>query len=641
MKLLAIIRKNITILLRNRLSTSLILLGPIALLVLIGVGFNTNSPLGIKVGVYADKNSEITNDFIAKLGKTNFTIERYESEQKCSESVIKGRSHLCIAFPNAKNGSSGEKRQKVKFYVDYSRYNLVWTLINRINQQLTLASNEVSIDLTDDLLNSVKSNYIKLQEQQESIKSIQSGIDSINTQLDSLDLGYRFNFNTTSMDRLLAESGNSRQKIQNFRDSTISDLDDSQAKLDGLQAQAIHTRAMLDEQNSKLKQTRKVMQKAYDTINCSRIDHQDLSPYIYNEDLFFQKMAEKNSECSILLTTINQLNEYIAANEQQIQAIDQLLEGIQVSKAKISSMKEKTDAAHKDTMESLYYADANINLMKSQLNNASNELSEKQISLGTKMGGIKSSVRKDSELFAGMEADIGKSADQLRKITDIEPSSIINPFTTTIQGVATERKAYEFMIPILFAILITFVGILSASTLVIKEKKSKALFRNLISPSNDITFIIGTYLTCLIVLVGQLLFLLLIASLVLNVSLGTNPLNILWLIILSCSAFIFIGMIIGYIFKTEEIVVLTAVCIIALTIFFSGIILPLESIKPPLNIITSISPFSSTSQAMNKLMILGQDMQAIGREIQDLSIKLAALAILVVATYKIGKKNVI
>ena len=75
---------------------------------------------------------------------------------------------------------------------------------------------------------------------------------------------------------------------------------------------------------------------------------------------------------------------------------------------------------------------------------------------------------------------------------------------------------------------------------------------------------------------------------------------VLFLII---AVFVLLGMLLGYIFKSEETTTLGALFIASILLFFSNTILPLESLPEKIKAITLFNPFVVSQELLKGLMI--------------------------------------
>ncbi len=153
MKVFKVTAKNLKLLMRSKTSMLVIVLGPLMIMLLVGFAFNNNSVSKLNVGYYSSENTELTSSFIDTLRENpSFVLINYSSEQQCVEMIQQGKVHLCVIFPNdfkLENNKSNE----LQFYVDQSRINFVYSIIDTVSSKLDVTSTQLSYQMTTDLIN--------------------------------------------------------------------------------------------------------------------------------------------------------------------------------------------------------------------------------------------------------------------------------------------------------------------------------------------------------------------------------------------------------------------------------------------------------------------------------------------------------
>ncbi|MCK4997192.1 ABC transporter permease [Candidatus Pacearchaeota archaeon] len=192
---------------------------------------------------------------------------------------------------------------------------------------------------------------------------------------------------------------------------------------------------------------------------------------------------------------------------------------------------------------------------------------------------------------------------------------IVSPIKTKIEAISSDADSSDYVVPIILSLIALFGSILLSSTFIIKEKKTKAFFRNFMAPTRNITFILSTYLTCLAILLIQFSLIFVGAKYMLKIDIMSmiGPLFITLLITLL--AFVSIGMFIGYLFRSDETVIFASMIFSALLMFFSNIILPLENISPELVRFFRFNPLVIANLAFKKMILFGFGFGAIWNEL--------------------------
>ena len=188
--ILGLIKKNLKLIIRSKSSALIVLLGPLLIIILIASAFNTSNLYDIKVGVYSSSYSELSDSLVDNL-KDKFSVLKLESEETCINNLKYGRIHVCAVFPE--NLDIGSK-DDVKFYVDQSRINLVWIIIDTLSKKVSMKTEEISLQLTTviiDTLNEAKNKIASKTGVLESVsgknEEASSKIEELRNNLDLLD----------------------------------------------------------------------------------------------------------------------------------------------------------------------------------------------------------------------------------------------------------------------------------------------------------------------------------------------------------------------------------------------------------------------------------------------------------------------
>lgn len=182
-KIIEIIKKNIRLLIRSKSSALIVLLGPLALILLISMAFNTSSLYDIKIGTYSESYSKLSEDLIIKLNQDEFKVTKIDSQDRCINSIKTGDLHVCIIFPK---DLATNTEGNLEIYVDKTRVNIVWLILNSISSKISTKSTELSTALTNTLLNSLNNANTKLTESSSTILQVSASLEDIKTKTSNL-----------------------------------------------------------------------------------------------------------------------------------------------------------------------------------------------------------------------------------------------------------------------------------------------------------------------------------------------------------------------------------------------------------------------------------------------------------------------
>src|SRR3989344_2567869 len=440
--LFTIVMKNFRLLIRSRSSALVVIFGPLIVVLLLGMAFNTSGVYDINLGVYSASYSGLTNNLVDQLRDDRYGVIKYESEDLCVNIIKTGDSHVCLVFPSDMS-ISNEKTNNIIFYVDYSRVNLVYAVMDSVNKKLSNQSEQLSLEMTQVLVDKLNEAKTELSGKGPVLDSLVSDNEKMSGKVGA---GY---------DTLM-----SLQLSGNLSDLNISEIDEE----------------------------------------VSRIE------------------TDYNTSFTDLTTLLDEFE------------------------TRVKSIFSEFDK------------------VKTMRNSLSSDLNEDKNSIGLVKEGV------------------NKIVSSISSVGVTNAANIVSPFKTEIKPVTTEKTHLGNMFPAMVVLVIMFIAVLLSSTMVIRERKTKAYFRNFITPTSDVVFLIGDFITNFLIVLLQLGVVFGVAAYFFRgeiVNLLLNTVGVLFLVI---SLFVLLGMVLGYIFNNQETSTLGAMFVSSILLFFSNTILPLESL---------------------------------------------------------------
>lgn len=514
--LFELIIKNFKLLFRNKASTFIFILGPMAVVLLLGMAFNTADIYGLKLGVYSKSYNNLSNDLLTKLSE-QFTITKAESAQQCIDGVKLSDWHVCLIFPEDFKITGNNT---IDFYVNPTKMNLVYIITNMLSAKVSKETEEISTMLVETILQKINSIKSEIEKDEPLVEDIKS---DINTVKDSVT---KISGDISALDVSLNES--------DFRVTKI----------------------------------------------------EDEITLIRQEILKINKANENVSEPYHAM--IQEAYENIIVNVSALDSdISNLSSAVNLTSAKMKKVAELQGSANTD------------------LSSASLQLSQSI----QKISSLQDSIKIIKEQVA----------------ISVSTATVVKPINTTIREVTSERRYTGFVFPLLIVLLLMFGGIFFGSILVISEKTSRAYFRNLVLPVRRITFILASYITTIIILLVEVAIVLGVAYFFTKTPVSPS---LILLIFIVGTVFVFIGLMVGYFSKTTEMAMLISIALVALLLFFSNIILPIEAIAY-LKEVAMYNPFTIATNVVKENILLN-----ISVELQEryLLLLFCYLAIIFVAT---------
>ena len=547
--LLTLIKKNFKLLIRSKFSALIILVGPLLIMLLTGLAFNNTNIYNINIGVFSEEYTDITDSFIKKLKIDQFTVLKTLSEDACINKIKEGHFHICVIFP--KDISFNQDLQnKITFYVDYSRINLVWMVIDTISSKISERSSELSLNLTTSIVDVLIGAESELSDKYALIDQIVGDNDEIFSNLE-----------------LIKDNLNSMDLSFNDDEFNIADPTTKNNQLNSLSKQ----------------------------LNDYGINTTD----------------EAISLIADIETEVNNLNISSSEKASITTLTSKIEDNLKNLKDNITNTYDSSNNISNQISSLLSIVSVNLNILKSRVSSASTDKSE----ILTKINTIENKLELSKISLLDLQTSIKNIQDSFSSIQIKDATTIVNPTTTIIKPISTEKSHLNYFFPSLIALVVMFIAILLGSSLVMMEKTSRAHFRDFISPTKNITFFFSIYITCMIVMLLQLIILFIISLSIFKIPISifsSNFLNILFLSLLIATLFTLLGMFIGYAFKSRETATLGAISISSIFFILSDLILPIESMPTHLLFLAKLNPFMISSLILRKTILFNKTLFSLG-----------------------------
>ncbi len=337
----------------------------------------------------------------------------------------------------------------------------------------------------------------------------------------------------------------------------------------------------------------------------------DLTPTggTYNQSVIDATILQLNSTKTILSLAVLQLNNSnISAADKLV--LDSYLLNTSVAIDAASGM---ILGGNGTTITALLgQVQTDLGAANAKLGAAQSGVSASSTSLDSTSSSLQESITSLDALSTNLDAVVKVITDQ--KVTD--PKVISAPLTTRVENVSPKATYLSYLFPGILILVVMFGSLLLGTTLVMIEKNSPAFVRNFFVPIPKFMFVLATYLTNLILIVSQIVIILIIASVFLPEQVATFPLIAL-VLFLTASIFTFLGMIVGYIFASEETAVLGSISVGTLFLTVSGVILPIEAISRGVQEIMFYNPFVVSERIIRQVFLFGS---GFGDVVLDLAI---------------------
>lgn len=317
---------------------------------------------------------------------------------------------------------------------------------------------------------------------------------------------------------------------------------------------------------------------------------------------------------------ISSANKNISDMDKDLTSINNLNSGISSKEASTDSLLNELDSIDSDLEDmgnssEIYGIRNDVQNLKKDVEgvkNSFNTVSENSEKITLEVSSLKQSL-------SSLEDKIGNIHETLNSSEITEVEKIVSPIKSNVKTLNSGATNWHYLFPKFLYMVILFCSMILASSLVIRERKAGAYFRNSITSTSDSIFVLGNYLTCLFIVFIQLSIVLTAIHLIMKTSITSILLELSVAIFLSASIFIFIGMLIGYVFKSEETAMIVSISIIALLLFFSNAIFPIEAISSNFQKYLQYNPAAISNELFRKIILFKYKIVSLTKEIYILT----------------------
>ncbi len=300
-KLVKLIDKNFKLILRSKISSLIIIFGPLLVMFLAGFAFDNSNDFELQIGIYQPESTNLSQRFIEAFD-SQFILTQYVNETDCIQDVRNLKLNGCIGF-SENFQLQDESTNQLLLYVDNSKVNIVDLIQNAINRVIYAEANLISTDLTTVLVTSITDVSNRLDKWKSQINTevlglqneLLTSIDSSRSQLQDLDVETNGEKTVTSslvssrdnFESLISSAKNNADSAIKISEDLIKDVKDTnettatidsilnsaQTKIQSLKSSSSHNQsanindflqtvnnaiAIIEDTSSKLAQTKQV-----------------------------------------------------------------------------------------------------------------------------------------------------------------------------------------------------------------------------------------------------------------------------------------------------------------------------------------------------------------------------------------------
>jgi ABC-type multidrug transport system permease subunit len=202
------------------------------------------------------------------------------------------------------------------------------------------------------------------------------------------------------------------------------------------------------------------------------------------------------------------------------------------------------------------------------------------------------------------DALVSKPMITISMFTQEDAQSLLQPVIfETKPAYKSNLKPIDFLIPSLIALTLFQGAVMGMGRAVAGEKREGSLTRVFLTPTSNITIVVGTLLFYVLFELVRAIFLIAFSIVVFNIQIQGSYLLIGLILIIYISISTAIGMIVSSAVKTEQQFQAIAMLISLPTIFLSGVFFPLQAMPKVMQSIANIIPITYAADALRGVMV--------------------------------------
>ncbi len=167
------------------------------------------------------------------------------------------------------------------------------------------------------------------------------------------------------------------------------------------------------------------------------------------------------------------------------------------------------------------------------------------------------------------------------------------------------RQGIDFLLPSLLALIIFQGAVQGMGRAIAGERKDGSLTRVFLTPTSNVTILVGTQLFYIVFEAFRSSFIVFLAVLLFGVKISGSIVETLLIIVLFSAGAVGVGMLMSAMAKGEEQYMPLAMMVSLPMIFLAGVFFPIQTMPAPLKTLAEIIPLKYAADALRGVMIKG------------------------------------
>jgi len=325
----------------------------------------------------------------------------------------------------------------------------------------------------------------------------------------------------------------------------------------------------------------------------------------------------------------------LSDTKNRVNLIRQDLQEIRLKLYELDSAYPAGAALTSSIRSSLAIIDSNLNLIDNY-----SSLNQEYINSASKLTELDNDL---TEIESNMDLIIS----DWNQLKQTQLSQVTRPVVYKSQSISgsdaydVEKLGFiDYLFPSFLMFFMIFVCLIFPTNLIIRERISNSQIRNMTSKTSGLKFGINNFLSCILVIITQVIILLLISQFFVNADIFFRTASILTIIVVSVCTLSLFGMVLGYTFNKFESAIIASVSVSII------ILILLPGITPTNLLPTTIAPFVKNflpvilENKLRTLIIFGAPIYFSALEIISMLITSATLMTVTVLLYNRSKRTI-
>ncbi|MFP4554617.1 MAG: ABC transporter permease [Actinomycetota bacterium] len=306
------------------------------------------------------------------------------------------------------------------------------------------------------------------------------------------------------------------------------------------------------------------------------------------------------------------LSEVVAEAQAESETLDAPLEALRSETGSLIEALENNDTAAEDASRNA--VSDSLDQLEEETAASSSLYSSVSESLGTERDSVFDDLRSQLEATEGadgaesardLDARLDEFEQRLQQLQETDPDLLVSPFAARVQDIANLPSTPAlFYAPGVLIVLVQHLAVTFAVLSLVRERQLglTELFRA--SPLRPAEILLGKFMAFL-VMASMVAAILMGAILAFGVTLQGNPWNLALVVVLVTSASLGLGFVLSSAAQTDGQAVQYTMMVLLVSIFFTGLILPLEQLIPAVRAVSFLVPGTYGIAALHDIMFRG------------------------------------